>query len=79
MNYVNDEDTLSELFKQEYRQVCPPPGEKELIKANILASIDNTVFMNNNLLARPRIVVPMLAIISACLIAYGFWLSTMFS
>ena len=71
MTDFDNEDGIKRLLKEAYRPVAPSSEFKEQLRERLTRE----VYSAQPILARPKLVIPIIVAIAAGLIGYGVWLS----
>jgi hypothetical protein len=76
MSEFDNDNSIKRLLKAAYRPVAPSSEFKEQLRERLTHEVCSTdAGMSQPLLARPRLVIPIIVAIAAGLIGYGSWLS----
>lgn len=76
MTSLNDDDGIKRMLKEAYQPVTPPSGFKEQMRKRLAHEVHSAGSdMPQPVLARPKLVVPIITATAAGLIGYGVWLS----
>jgi hypothetical protein len=70
----NNEEKIRNLVKSAYSSVTPPPELKKQLLKQLTLEV-SSAGVSRPLWEQPRVLVPILAAVTAGLIGYGAWLS----
>jgi hypothetical protein len=76
MTDFNSDDGIKRMLKEAYQPVAPSSEFKEQMRKRLAHEVHSAGGdMSPPVLARPKLVVPIISAIAAGLIGYGVWLS----
>jgi len=76
MTDFDNEDGIKRLLKEAYKPVAPSSEFKEQLRERLTREVYSAgAGIAHPILARPKLVIPIIVAIAAGLIGYGVWLS----